>query len=536
MQVRRATIQDLAAAARHIAIGLGVVLLATLVVAVLQGAAGVPNASAVYLLAAALAALAAGRTGAVTAAVSAFLLYDFLFIPPVGTFTVNQPGEWLNLVLLLVIGLLVGQLAALLGQRADDALRREQEARSLFAVSRELATRGTTLDALPRIAEILRADAGLGRVWMTAESQVGRPRILVDTAPGEPMPASTGHILLRRTPGDQPARWDTIHAPGLRGPRPTRPGPSGLARLPGPQAAVLRVAMDAGGRAQGTIWGTRWRSSGVPGRSATRLLAAAADQVAQALEQDRLAAEAREAEIARRSDALKTALLESVSHDLRTPLASIRAAAGSLKDPSVVLDEADRRASAEAIDREAARLNRLVTNLLDLSRIEAGELRADREAYVLGDAIHEVLGRAGPILGPRPLDVRISEVPPVLLDAVFFDQVLLNLLENVRKYTPHDVPVRITVDPDPARPIVRVTVEDGGPGVPDDALPRLFDKFYRVPGRSGGTRGGTGIGLAVVRGLTEAMGGRVVARRSALGGLAVDLDLEVAAMPAGVAE
>ncbi len=129
------------------------------------------------------------------------------------------------------------------------------------------------------------------------------------------------------------------------------------------------------------------------------------------------------------------------------------------------------------------------------------------------------------------LEVALGDVPPVEVDAVLLDQIVANLLENAAKYTPPGTLVRIAARALPDKTWIRLTVEDAGPGAPDPSLPHLFEKFYRVPGRSAGSRSGTGVGLAVVRGLTEALGGRVAARRSELGGLAIDVDLPAARQP-----
>jgi len=494
---------------------------ATLATAFLEDRLGVPNASAIYLVAVVVSAIAAGTWGGVVAGIAAFLLYDSLFVQPLYTLTISDPGEWLNLVVLLFVAIVVGQLAAIMRARADVAEAREREARSLFQVSRVLATRPSTAAVLPALADTLAREATMSRVWMALGPDDARERVAADTGKG-PRPPSTIHVVLRRMPGDTPAQWLRVHDPSRRS------GTRDVAGLP------HRVRIEGGGATFGSIWALRPRDAGEPDRTETRLLAAAADQIGQALAQDRLAAEAQAAEIARQSDELKSALLQSVSHDLRTPLATIRAAAGTLRDPDVVLSRTDQLESAEAIEREVEYLNRLVTNLLDLSRIEAGALRAERDVFELEDLVARTLDRLRSRLADRPVEVGVDS-PPVEVDPVFLDEALTNVLDNAVKYTPAGTRLRVRSSELPGEPFVRLTVEDAGPGAPDDALPRLFDKFYRVPGADRGSRSGTGVGLAVVRGLVEAMGGRVAARRSELGGLAVDLDLPVAAIPAAIA-
>jgi two-component system sensor histidine kinase KdpD len=286
------------------------------------------------------------------------------------------------------------------------------------------------------------------------------------------------------------------------------------------------VRIEASGEALGSIWAERDRSLGEPDRTQTRLLAAAADQIGQAVARDRVSEAARAADIARQGDALKSSLLQSVSHDFRTPLAVIRAAAGSL-DSDSSLTAADRHANTQAIEREVEYLNALVANLLDMSRIEAGVLRPEVEVYDLDDALTPPIERVRSRLAGRRLELVIAPAV-VRVDAVFLDAVVANVLDNAIKYSPPDAAIRVsttTLD----STTVRLSIDDSGDGVPDAALPHLFEKFYRAPGARGGSRGGLGIGLAVVRGLVEAMGGRVTARRSELGGLAIDIDLPLAA-------
>lgn len=515
---------DWRAVARLVAVATASLAVATAAISLLQSA-GLENASAVYLAAVVATAFVAGTWGAIVAAVAAFLLYDFLFVLPLYTLTVSDPNEWLNLIVLLFVGIIVGQLVAIQRSRTQIAKAREREALALFQISRALATRESTPSVLPVIVGILRDETSMARVWVSLGADDAGERVAANTEAdrGPGMPGI--YNVLQRTPDETPARWRRVHQPAA---------PRAAGAAAGGRTAY-RVRIEAGGRPFGSIWAKRDRDRGEPDRTETRLLSAAADQVGQALAQDRLAAEAQAAEIARQSDALKSALLQSVSHDLRTPLATIRAAAGTLR-PGSGLSAEDQQESADAIDREVEYLNRLVTNLLDLSRIEAGALRADRDVYELDDLVGQTIERLRARLGTRPLIVELA-VPPVEVDPVLLDEAVTNALENAIKYAPPEAAIRVRATQLPGEPPrIRLTVEDAGPGVPDAAMPKIFDKFYRVPGVAGGSRSGTGIGLAVVRGLVEAMGGSVAARRSELGGLAIDIDLVKAAVPPATAD
>jgi two-component system sensor histidine kinase KdpD len=502
---------------------LGALLLATGLVATLEWVVLVPNASAAYLFAVIVLAVGLGTVEAVLAAIGSFLAYDFLFVQPVHTFAVVNPGEWLNLLLLLVVGLVVGQLAGRQRRRADAAELREREARGLFQVSRVLATADETRVALQAIVAILRDETRMTRVWIGLVGSSPLERVIADTGMG-PAPTSPGrHVLLRRTAGDAPAEWVALNST------------AGTRRSVGDrELAAHRVVIGAAGRSLGSLWTLRPKSLGTPEREETRLLAAAADQVGQAVERDRLRAEATRVEIGRRSDELKSALLDSVSHDLRTPLATIRAAAGSLMDHGDGSDEStparvpDRSQAASVIDRQAEYLDRLVRNLLDMSRIEAGALRPELRPILLDDAVADTVERLGAVAAGRVVSTDIPEaLPPVLVDEVYLDAIVANVLENALAYSPPEAPILLRAV-DLGAVGVRLTIEDGGAGVPPESLDRLFDKFYRVATTRTSARRGSGMGLAVVRGLAEASGARVGARRSALGGLAIDIDLPAA--------
>jgi two-component system sensor histidine kinase KdpD len=489
---------------------------ATLLVWLLQDALGVPNPSAVYLVAVVATAIVSGTAGAIATAVAAFVLYNFFFTEPRYTLSMHEPGVWLSVVLLLFVGVVVGQLTALQRSRAELARRREREARALFGVSHGLAMRESIDAVLPLIAHELQADTHMERVWISLGAGE-RPGAGEPTDAGAGSPQGGALTQLRRN-SDGALEWVRVHPP------------TGRARGAS-EHETFRVPIESAGQSLGSIWALRKREIGLPESDETRLLAAASDQLGQAVAHDRMAADSRAAEVAYESDALKSALLQSVSHDLRTPLATIRAAAGTLRAENLPTETA-RRESVDAIEREVEYLNRLVTNLLDLSRIEAGAIRANVEPFEIDDVVGATIERLAPRFDGRPLDyVPGREV--VAADPVFLDAALTNVIENALRHTSSGTRIRVSTGV--VDGVARLTVDDGGTGVPEELLPRLFEKFYRVPG-SRASRHGTGIGLAVVHGLVEAMGGHVAARRSELGGLAIDIDLPLAQVPAELAQ
>lgn len=484
---------------------------------------GLSDASSVYLLAVAAVAIAWGTVPAIATAVGGFVTYNFLFLEPRLSLIVAGPQELLTLLLLLGLGILIGRLAGMQRDRARQAARREREARALFAINRLLSTPEAGRPPLAAAAERLAIDAGMATVWVALGSSEGQERTVAGSSTTLPETPAT-YALLRREADEEHAEWLRIHSPT------SAPAMVRRRRTPGVGDAY-RVQIRWADERLGSLWAVRDAKVGVPHLEETRLLAAAADQMAQALHRGRLDRQAVELEIARRSDELKSALLASVSHDLRTPLAAIRAAAGSIADPAVSISVAQARITALTIDEEAQRLNGVIGNLLDMGRIESGDITPDLEAIPVADAIDSVVRRLRPILGERSVKMVVpSDTPPIRADATLLDQVLANLLENVARHTSTTARVRVAAClSDDGH--VRLTVEDSGDGVRDEALAHLFERFYRTetPRESSGR--GSGLGLAVVRGFVGAMQGTVVAHRSALGGLAVTVQLAADAPP-----
>ena len=249
---------------------------ATLLIALVEGPPlRIPDASPVYLVAVVGIAVAFGTLAAIAAAVASFLLYDALFVEPRFALHVDDPGEWLNLLLFLFVGIVIGRLAALQAERADDATRRAAESRALFRISRTLATAASVAEALPVIVEELQAETRMERIWLV-RGEAGRDVVLADSGHG-PRPSHRIHVSLTRTPGDVPARWIQGHRPQER----SGDGPPDPGRL-------YRVTISVGDKSVGSIWATRSHAEGLPGGEETRMLGLAADQVGLAFRRERL--------------------------------------------------------------------------------------------------------------------------------------------------------------------------------------------------------------------------------------------------------
>ena len=240
-----------------------------------------------------------------------------------------------------------------------------------------------------------------------------------------------------------------------------------------------------------------------------RLLDALADQGALAIERVRLVEDLDRAERAAETDRLRQALLTSISHDLRTPLASVLGAASTLRDLDAALPVEAKADLLATIIEESERLNRFIANLLDMTRLEAGAVAPNLVLQDVGETIDTSLRRTDKVLAEHRIEIDVpANLPALRLDPVLFEQVLVNLLDNAAKYAPEGSTVRVSARQDGAQ--LHLQVLDEGEGLPDADVERVFDKFYRV--RKGDrVRAGTGLGLAISRGFIEAMGGRITA-------------------------
>lgn len=503
---------------------LGAVTLVSLFIGLVLGQVNLANVSMLYLLAVMATAVAFGRGPAVFASVSAFVVFDWFFVQPLHQFTVSDPQEWISLLFFLLTATVTGQLAAGQRERAREALQREREAVVLYDIVRMLGEAEPD-KVLESVAERLRRELQLKAVAVELWRATGEMQRFDagDAAALAAMRATNQatHVL-QASPSVATA--DSHAAPGrwVRVVKPTQAA--------GARDEVHLVPVKAGARRVGALLlvGPAGRFEGVEGR----LVSAAAAQIGLAVDRARFRDEATEAEILRRTDELRRALLNAVSHDLRTPLATIMASAGSLRQNDVAWTEDERQGFAQAIEEEAQRLNHVVGNLLDLSRIEGGSLRPEKSWQDFEALVDDAADRLRPLTRRHRLRVEVpADLPAVWVDPVEIGEVLYNLVENATKYAPVDTEIELRARREGNT--LTVSVSDQGPGIPSDALPHLFDAFYRLSDSRPRPQG-LGLGLAIVKGLVEAHGGWVRADNRAGGGASFTFTLPLVDAPTGV--
>jgi two-component system sensor histidine kinase KdpD len=481
------------------AAALGSVAAVSLFIGFILWQVNIANVSMLYLLAVMATAVAFGRGPAIFASVLAFLVFDWFFVEPLHQLTVSDPDEWVSLLFFLLTATVTGQLAAGQRQRAREARQREREAVVLYDVVRLLG--GNDVDqALEAVAERVRSELQInGLVIELWQPQGGPRRFRAGSVPAAVSAYGNSSPAVRVLQSGAPA-GPSDHAHTGRWVRVVRPTHGG-----GALDHVHLVPIRVDDRRLGAL--LLVDPGGHFDMSEDRLVSLAAAQIGVAVDRARLRQEATEAEILRRTDELRRALLNAVSHDLRTPLATIMASASSLRQNDVVWTEDERQGFAQAIEQEAERLNRLVGNLLDLSRIEAGNLRPEKSWQDVEALVEDTTERLRTVTSRHRFKVEVQkDLPPVWLDPVEIGQVIYNLVENATKYAPPETDVDLAVRRQVGALVV--TVSDRGPGIPSQSIPHLFDPFYRV--MDGRPRPqGLGLGLAIVKGLVEAHGGRV---------------------------
>lgn len=462
----------------------GLVLIALLVGLGLQHVVAVTSVSLAFLTAVLASAAAFGLWPSLYAAVLGTLAFNFFFLPPVYTFTIADPENVVALFFFLAAALIASNLGARMRAQALAARHRAAITESLYQFSRKLAGVVNLDDLLWAVSYQIAALLGVHVVLLLPDGGTLAVRA------GYPPEDQLDEADLAA------ASWAWHH---------DRAAGRGSDSLPGARRLFLPLRT---GRGPVAVIGLDCEREGpllTPEQH--RLLDTLGDQAAIAIERITLAADLDRARLQAETERLHGALLTSISHDLRTPLASILGAATSLDSYGSLLDASARRDLLATIRDEAERLNRFVANLLDITRLESGTVAPRREPADIGEIAGTALARAAHVLARHrtALDVE-SDLPLIALDPVLFEQALFNLLDNAAKYAPPGSEVRVGVRREGEGLCVKVS--DQGPGIPPEARSRVFDKFTRLHG-SDRRRPGTGLGLAIARGFVEAMGGTV---------------------------
>ena len=439
------TMQEATGSRRHLLAGvLSVVVLVvvTLAIALLKSFVPVLSLGVLYVFAVLPIAVAFGLIYAGLVSVASMLAFNWFFLPPVHTFTLSDSRNWFALAVYLVTAVVVSGLATRARRRAVEAEQREVETALLADVATSLMQGQDVAGELGQISARVAAI----------------------------LKADSASIVL----GDD-VELSATSAP---------------------------IELVAGGRRVGTLELVEGSEPNLQARR--RLLPALASLLAVAVDRERLANAAFDAEALRRSDTVKTAVLRAVSHDLRSPLTAIRAAGDGLEDETLVLTAEDRRELLDTIRVEVRRLERVVDNLLALSRLQAGAVAPVPEVWTVDDLIYGALDEVGS--STERVNVSVpADAPPVLVDAVQVRQILVNLIDNALKFSPPQSPVSVRVTRTRKEVIVRVI--DQGRGVSESELEHVFEPFYR--GAPAQDQTGTGLGLAIARGFAEANGGRL---------------------------
>lgn len=421
------------------------------------------------------------------------LCYNFFFTDPYYTLLVARPTDIIAVVFFAIVAIVVSNVAARARIQAVAAMARARTTESLYTFSRKLAGIGTLDDVL----------------WVTAYQTALMLKVRVVLL----LPEKDATIAVKA--GYPPE--DTLDEADLAAANwaweNNRPAGRSADTLPGAQRLFLPMRT---GRGAVGIVGI---DSDKPGPLLTpdqrRLLDALIDQAALAIERVHLVEDMDRVRRTVETDRLRSALLTSISHDLKTPLAAIMGAAGTLKDYAPALDEAAKADLLATVIDESERLNRFIANLLDMTRIESGAISTEPQLglHYVGDIVGSALKRAAKITAGHRMEVDIPpELPMLKLDPVLFEQVLFNLLDNAAKYAPADSTIGIQGLEEDGSVVLKVM--DEGPGIPPQDLERVFDTFYRV-GKSDRVRAGTGLGLSICKGFVEAMGGGISAENRA---------------------
>lgn len=471
--------------------------MATAVIALVNHYVLIPNASLLYLLAILSTAVYFGTGPSLVAATVAVTEYDFFLLRPLFTFTIGQVGDILAFVIFLIVAILTSQLAARAKERAEAAQRRATESTMLYELGQALMSAHDVAHVLEAITRQIVSVFGADRCAIFVPDGAGPLRLAAESVRG----------ATRDRASESAARY--VYQRGTQVGLPTTDEGDD------PRQRVF-MPLRAGDRTVGVMEVGPKRSGHGLDTEERRLVTSFAAQASLVIARAESEVERHRLSVIEESDRLKSALLSAVSHDLRTPLASIKASTTALLLADAAWSSDEGLEMLQAIDHEADRLNRLVGNLLDLSRIEAGVLRPELAWYEVDEVMDIVLSRLGPLLEDRRLELQLEAgIPSIQVDLLRIEELLVNLIENAVKYTPLGTGIDLHVERRDDG--LRMSVVDHGPGVPESQRTRIFESF--VQGQHHSDRGrGTGLGLAICRGIAQVHDGTLTLSETPGGG------------------
>jgi two-component system sensor histidine kinase KdpD len=454
------------------------------------------NIVMVFLLGVAFVAARFGRGPAIAASVASVLAFDFFFVPPRFAFTVNDAQYFLTFAVMLVIGLFISTLTARLKEQLRASQEQERRTAALYRFTKQLS-QITGLDFLVGAAgqQLKQIFSGEVLLFLREPTGVVSLRFGADTD------------IAKHSVNAIVATWVTEH---------DQMAGAGTDTLP--NATALFVPLVGSQRTVGALGVKSLDPQRFLDPDERRLLESCGSLIALSIERDLSVLEAHEAQVRVETEQLRSSLLSSVSHDLRTPLAAIAGASSSLLDDSQFHEPPERRELLQSIVDESKRLARLVDNLLDMTRLEAGHVKLNKEWHVLEEIVGSARSRLRRELEGHRVHVEIpGDLPLVNVDGLLLEQVLVNLLENAARYTPAGSHIQMAAKQ--ANKRVEIHVSDNGPGLPRGAETRVFEKFFRgssTPTPDG--RRGAGLGLTICKAIVNAHGGQITARNGAKGG------------------
>lgn len=474
------------------------------------------QASLLYLPVVIACAIRFGFGAAVVGALLSFLCWDFFFLPPFYTFTVANPRDWLSLIIFLLTALITAHLAAQARLQAEEAKVREGETLTLYQASEAISSEVDAARLLPTLAENVVQTCEASRCVILRRAPSGEMRFAA-TVTAHPIAAEDANLISQMAQTacehDQIIGFGaTRHLWARAAEKITTtvgnvdPGVYVPLRVQNARVGALHVSP---------------RRDGLPfTEQEQRLILAFANHAAVVIARQSLADEAAQANALREADTLKDALLSMVTHELRTPLAAIKAASSGLRQPQSVWTDAARADALQSIDVEADRLTTLVSNLLDLSRLEAGAWNPSKDWCDLMEIVGTALDRLPESDAARVQIDAPTDLPLVRADYVQAALVFTNLLQNAAKYAAPDTPIQLTLSPaigDRTAPGMRVDVRDFGTGIAPGDEEAIFARFYRSAKHLDSTVHGTGLGLALCQAIIQAHGGRIWARSAPSG-------------------